>query len=283
MNTRSIERILTAAPASDGGGVSLYRIMGPDGMRGLDPFLMLDDFGSDSAEDYIAGFPPHPHRGFETVTYMLEGRMLHEDHLGNRGVLASGGVQWMTAGRGVIHSEMPQQESGRMHGFQLWLNLPASEKMRDPAYRNLTVDAIPQAIVEDGIQVKVIAGDFEHGDTRFAGPARGIATDPLYLDLSLPASARLEVPIRPGHRALVYLIEGEILLDERTLVRRQMAVFDMDGEGIALSAGPDGARALVLAARPLGEPIVHHGPFVMNTREQIREAIRDYESGRLTG
>jgi len=283
MNRRSIERILTAVPASDGGGVSLYRILGPDGMRGLDPFLMLDDFGSDSAEDYIAGFPPHPHRGFETVTYMLQGHMLHEDHLGNRGVLASGGVQWMTAGRGVIHSEMPQQDSGSMHGFQLWLNLPASEKMKDPAYRNLPAEEIPEAILDDGIQVKVVAGDFAQGGAHLAGPAQGIATDPLYLDLSLPADARLELPIQSGHRALVYLIEGEILLDDRNLVRRQMAVFDMDGECIALSAGPGGARALVLAARPLGEPIVHHGPFVMNTRDQIRQAIRDYESGRLTG
>ncbi|EGV32213.1 Pirin domain protein [Thiorhodococcus drewsii AZ1] len=283
MNRRSIERILTAVPASDGGGVSLYRILGPDGMRGLDPFLMLDDFGSDSAEDYIAGFPPHPHRGFETVTYMLQGHMLHEDHLGNRGVLASGGVQWMTAGRGVIHSEMPQQDSGSMHGFQLWLNLPASEKMKDPAYRNLPAEEIPEAILDDGIQVKVVAGDFAQGDAHLAGPAQGIATDPLYLDLSLPADARLELPIQSGHRALVYLIEGEILLDDRNLVRRQMAVFDMDGECIALSGGPGGARALVLAARPLGEPIVHHGPFVMNTRDQIRQAIRDYESGRLTG
>ncbi|EXJ14409.1 pirin family protein [Imhoffiella purpurea] len=281
MRLKSLDRVLTATPASDGGGVKLYRILGPDGMRGLDPFLMLDDFGSESAEDYIAGFPPHPHRGFETVTYMLEGRMLHEDHLGNRGLLSSGGVQWMTAGRGVVHSEMPQQESGRMRGLQLWINLPAADKMRDPAYRHLPAEDIPEATLANGSRVKVVAGEFVHDDRRLRGPARGIATDPLYLDLELPAGERLDVPVHAGYRALVYAIEGGAEVCGASIDRRRMAVLGTEGDGVALSAGPDGARLLLLAARPLNEPIAHYGPFVMNSRREILEAVADYEAGRL--
>ncbi|MBK5964159.1 hypothetical protein CCR95_08695 [Thiocystis minor] len=280
MQTMTLERILTAMPASDGGGVKLYRIVGPDGMRGLDPFLLLDEFGSDAADDYIAGFPPHPHRGFETVTYMLEGRMLHEDHLGHQGLLSSGGVQWMTAGRGVIHSEMPQQESGRMHGLQLWINLPAKNKLVAPAYRHLPAEAIPVATLANGIQVKVIAGGFAEGDTHLVGAARGIATDPLYLDVRLPVQTELAVPIPAGHRALVYLIAGRLQIAGQELVPRQMAVLGA-GDGIGLKAGKTEVHALVLAARPLGEPIAHHGPFVMNTQEEIAQAIKDYEQGRL--
>ncbi|MBK1717055.1 pirin family protein [Thiocystis violacea] len=280
MRTMTIERILSASPASDGGGVKLYRIVGPDGMRGLDPFLLLDEFGSESADDYIAGFPPHPHRGFETVTYMLEGRMLHEDHLGHQGLLSSGGVQWMTAGRGVIHSEMPQQESGRMHGLQLWINLPARDKLSDPAYRHLPAEAIPVVTLANGIQVKVIAGAFAEGDTQTLGPVQGLATDPLYLDARLPANTELLVPIPAGHRALVYLIAGRLQVAGQGLIPRRMAVLGA-GEGVALQTGEEVAHALVLAARPLGEPVAHYGPFVMNTQEEIRQAIQDYEQGRL--
>lgn len=280
MQTMTIERILTATPASDGAGVKLYRIVGPDGMRGLDPFLMLDEFSSDSADDYIAGFPPHPHRGFETVTYMLEGRMLHEDHLGHRGLLTSGGVQWMTAGRGVIHSEMPQQESGRMHGLQLWVNLPAKDKLTDPAYRHLPAESIPAVTLSSGGRVKVIAGAFIDGGTEVRGPAQGIATDPLYLDIQLPAGAALELPIPMGQRALVYLISGRLDVVGQPLRPRQMAVLGQ-GDQLRMRAAEGDAQALLMAARPLGEPIVHHGPFVMNTREEIRQAIRDYELGQL--
>lgn len=280
MQPMTIEQILTASPASDGGGVKLYRIVGPNGMRGLDPFLLLDEFGSDAASDYIAGFPPHPHRGFETVTYMLEGRMLHEDHLGHQGLLSSGGVQWMTAGRGVIHSEMPQQESGRMHGLQLWINLPAKDKLKDPAYRHLPAEIIPVVTRPDGVEVKVIAGSFADGAQIIQGAAQGIATDPLYLDVRLPPQTDLEVPIQNEQRALVYLIAGGLRVANRMIAPRQMAVLS-PGEVIPLQAGAEGARALVLAARPLNEPVAHYGPFVMNTHAEIKQAINDYEMGRL--
>ena len=280
MQIMSLERVLNALPASDGGGVKLYRVVGPDGMRGLDPFLMLDEFGSESADDYIAGFPPHPHRGFETVTYMLEGRMLHEDHLGHRGLLSAGGVQWMTAGRGVIHSEMPQQDSGRMHGFQLWVNLPAAEKMRDPAYRHVPAEAIPVATLATGARVKVIAGVFADGCDSVIGAVQGLATAPLFLDARVPPEGELEIAVPAGHRALVYPIAGRLDVAGQCIGPRQMAVMGR-GERLALRAGDEGAQALILAGRPLGEPIVHHGPFVMNTRAEIAQAIRDYESGRL--
>jgi redox-sensitive bicupin YhaK (pirin superfamily) len=280
MTTRQVQAVLTAQPASDGGGVRLYRIVGPDGMRRLDPFLLLDELGSDEAADYIAGFPSHPHRGFETVTYMLEGAMLHEDHLGHRALLGPGAVQWMTAGRGVIHSEMPQQEQGRMHGFQLWLNLPATEKMKEPAYRNIPAAAIPRVTLPTGARVKVIAGRFAQDQGSTEGAVQGVSTDPLYLDLALPAEVGLRVPVRPGHTALVYLYQGGVTLAGRALTPRQMAVLG-NGDTIEMNAGPVGVRALVLAARPLREPIAHYGPFVMNRWEEIRQAMEDYEQGRL--
>ena len=280
MNLRPLQTLLTAQPASDGAGVKLHRIVGPDGMRGLDPFLLLDEFASDSAADYIAGFPPHPHRGFETVTYMLAGEMLHEDHLGNRGRLSAGGVQWMTAGRGVIHSEMPQQEEGRMHGFQLWINLPAAEKLKDPAYREIPAATIPVATLPNGGTVKAIAGRLEVAGGALVGAVSGISTEPLYLDVRLAPGTDLAVPVPLGHRALVYLYGGALTWGDRTQGVRQMAVLG-DGDALELRAGPEGAQALVLAARPLGEPIAHSGPFVMNTREEIDQAIRDYQEGRL--
>jgi len=280
MNLRPLQTLLTAQPASDGAGVKLHRIVGPNGMRGLDPFLLLDEFASDSAADYIAGFPPHPHRGFETVTYMLAGEMLHEDHLGNRGRLSAGGVQWMTAGRGVIHSEMPQQEEGRMHGFQLWINLPAAEKLKDPAYREIPAATIPVATLPNGGTVKAIAGHAEVAGDTLVGAVSGISTEPLYLDVRLAPGTDLTVPVPLGHRALVYLYGGALTWGDRTQCVRQMAVLG-DGDGLELRAGPQGAQALVLAARPLGEPIAHSGPFVMNTREEIDQAIRDYQEGRL--
>jgi quercetin 2,3-dioxygenase len=280
MNPRMLQTLLTAQPASDGAGVKLHRIVGPNGMRGLDPFLLLDEFASDAAADYIAGFPPHPHRGFETVTYMLDGEMLHEDHLGNRGRLSAGGVQWMTAGRGVIHSEMPQQEEGRMHGFQLWINLPAAEKLKDPAYREIPAAIIPVATLPNGATVKAIAGRLEVAGTALVGAVSGISTEPLYLDVRLPPGTDLEVPVPRGHRALVYLYAGGLTWGERAQGVRQMAVLG-GGDALELSAGAQGAQALVLAARPLGEPVAHYGPFVMNTREEIDQAIRDYQEGRL--
>jgi len=281
MNDRKVVTLLDAQPASDGAGVKLHRIVGPDGMRGLDPFLLLDEFRSDEAADYIGGFPPHPHRGFETVTYMLEGEMLHEDHLGNRGRLTSGGVQWMTAGRGVIHSEMPQQEAGRMHGFQLWINLPAAEKLKDPGYRDIPPTAIPEVALPGGGTVKVIAGRFTHATGSVTGAVTGISTDPLYLDVRLPAGTTLTVPVTDGHTVLMYVYDGSVAIGDAAITERQLALLD-EGDAVTLGGGTDGGRALLLAARPLREPVAHHGPFVMNTRAEIEQAIDDYREGRLT-
>ena len=281
--SRTLQRVIEAVPTSDGAGVKLRRSIGAGkGMR-LDPFLMLDEFSSNDPGDYIAGFPPHPHRGFETVTYMLDGHMRHEDHLGNVGELKSGGVQWMTAGRGIVHSEMPQQEEGRMHGFQLWINLPAKEKMKPAGYRDIQSAEIPVAELADGTRVKVIAGTLESGERSVAGPIQGLSTDPLYLDVSLPAGATFSHPIRSGYHAFVYLFEGtlEIGADRRRLKTPSAGILS-DGERLEAVAGPEGARFLLLAARPLGEPIAQYGPFVMNTVEEIEQAIVDYQSGKFT-
>lgn len=279
MTTRTLTHTIDALPTSDGAGVKLRRSIGARHGQRLDPFLMLDEFSSEEASDYIAGFPPHPHRGFETVTYMLDGHMRHEDHLGNRGELRSGDVQWMTAGRGIVHSEMPQQESGRMRGFQLWLNLPAREKMKPAAYRDIAAATIPVVALDGGGRVKVIAGRFAGS----AGPinARGeLATDPTYVDVALPAGAELVHDIDAGHNAFVYPYEGSVEVgDARTPLPVHRAGVLGAGERIALRAGQDGARFLLLCARPLREPVVQYGPFVMNTVDQIRDAIRDFERG----
>lgn len=274
-DVRKVMRVIQGQPASDGAGVKLNRVMTPN--QHLDPFLMLDEFNSESADDYIAGFPSHPHRGFETVTYMLDGRMLHEDHLGNRGLLTSGAVQWMTAGRGIIHSEMPQQEAGRMRGFQLWVNLPAAEKMKPAHYRDIPPEAIPVVELDGGAVVKVVAGRFE----QTLGAVKGVSTEPLFLDVSLPQTTELEVPVPRGHTALVYVFEGSARVGDSPVDRGRMAVLD-DGDRLVLGAGERGARALVLAARPLKEPVAHYGPFVMNSTAEIEQALRDYRDGRLT-
>jgi len=283
MTLRTVERILTGRPTSDGGGVRLTRVVSPE--QGLDPFLLLDEFDSSSAADYIAGFPSHPHRGFETVTYMLDGHMLHEDHLGHRGDLKPGGVQWMTAGRGIIHSEMPQQVAGRMRGFQLWINLPGAEKMKPAAYQDLEPQRIPRVALA-GATVGVVAGEWrawpDADRPAVAGPIQGGATRPLYLDVALASSAALALATPAGHRVLVYLFEGEATVGRRALVKGQLALLG-DGAALELAAGAPGARLLVIGGRPLGEPVVHYGPFVMNTAAEIEQAIRDYRSGRLTG
>jgi redox-sensitive bicupin YhaK (pirin superfamily) len=270
MPSRQITRIIESIPASDGAGVKLRRSLGQSQFSRLDPFLMLDEFSSDDADDYIAGFPAHPHRGFETVTYILDGHMLHEDHLGNKGNLKSGGVQWMTAGRGIIHSEMPQQESGRMRGFQLWVNLPAKEKMKPAAYRDLQASDIPEVSLNDG-KVRVIAGRF--GDTD--GAITHTATDATYLDVHLPAGASFALPVKDGYNAFAYVYEGSL----EGIPAHAAAVFSTSGSIEVKAKEP--ARFLVLAGKPIGEPVVQYGPFVMNTREEIEQAIRDYQSGRL--
>jgi len=275
MTTRKIQQVVPGVPASDGAGVKLIRSLGGANHLRADPFLMLDAFSSENPDDYVAGFPSHPHRGFETVTYLLDGHMLHEDHLGNRGNLKSGGVQWMTAGRGIIHSEMPQQENGRMRGFQLWINLPAKEKMKPAGYRDIQADEIP-AVEVDGARVKLIAGKL--GDA--SAPVTGGSTDPIYWDVSLPAGKVFAQEIK-DKTVYLYPFEGSIEVEDRVLKTHQGAVLG-SGDTVRVKAGADGARFLVLAARPIKEPIVQYGPFVMNTREEIEQAIRDYQSGELT-
>ena len=282
---RDLIEAIVGQPASDGDGVRLTRVFGGRDAARFDPFLMLDEFNSDSADDYIGGFPSHPHRGFETVTYMLEGRMLHEDHLGNRGLLGPGDVQWMTAGRGIIHSEMPQQDRGTMRGFQLWLNLPAADKMQPAHYRDLPASALPEQALAGGGQLKLIAGRIEHNGQSVTAPISGGKTDPLYIDVQLNANEHVCLPIPTTHRLLAYIYEGSVAVqgEQRTAVleKGRLGRFG-EGDRVSLQAGPSGARLLLLAGRPLGEPIVQYGPFVMNSEAEIHQAIRDYQLGRLT-
>ena len=278
MNIRTLQHVIPAQPTSDGAGVKLRRSLGQRSGVRLAPFLMLDEFSSYDANDYIAGFPSHPHRGFETVTYMLDGHMLHEDHLGNRGDLLSGGAQWMTAGRGIIHSEMPQQVSGRLRGFQLWLNLPARDKMAAPWYRDSAAAELPRFTTEAGVEAVVIAGA-SHGVT---GAVTREAAAPLYLDLHLPAGASFSQPLPAGHNAFVYVYRGALTLGAETVPVRTMAILanDADSDGVRIEATTD-TRALLIAGRPLGEPIAQYGPFVMNTEQEIYQAVADYRAGRL--
>jgi len=276
MTVRKIQQVVPGVPASDGAGVKLIRSLGGAGHLRADPFLMLDAFSSGNPDDYVAGFPSHPHRGFETVTYLLDGHMLHEDHLGNRGNLKSGGVQWMTAGRGIIHSEMPQQENGRMRGFQLWINLPAKEKMKPAGYRDIQPSEIPVVSLPGG-SLKIVAGTCEGT----SGPVQGGSTDPLYWDVQLNSGKAFEAKIPESHAVYVYPFEGSVEIEDRVLKAHQGGVLGA-GDAIEIKAGAEGARFLVLAAKPIREPIVQYGPFVMNTREEIEQAIRDYQSGALT-
>ncbi len=275
---RAVERLVQGQATSDGAGVKLTRVLTQNLQRRLDPFLMLDAFGTDNPGDYIGGFPDHPHRGFETVTYMLQGRMRHKDSAGNEGLLSPGSVQWMTAGRGVIHSEMPEQEDGAMEGFQLWLNLHSRDKMRAPWYRDIRPEEIPELQLP-GATVRIIAGR-THG---VVGAMQRDTTEPLYLDLHLAPGGRFEHPLPEVHNAFVYVYRGELAAGD-TLVRRQrMALLSNTpgSDGIVVTAGTEPARAILIAGRPLNEPIAQHGPFVMNTNEEIFQAMDDFRAGRL--
>jgi redox-sensitive bicupin YhaK (pirin superfamily) len=282
MKARKVVELLRAQQASDGDGVKLMRVFGGTGLERFDPFLMMDEFGSDSPGDYMGGFPSHPHRGFETITYMLEGHMEHKDHMGNIGDLQKGDVQWMTAGSGIIHSEMPKQTQGRLRGFQVWLNLPARDKMQAPSYRDIAAAEIPT--YQDGtVQIKAIAGTLKTAASELAGAVTNAGTEPGYLDISFPAEPQtrsLSVP--DGHTVLLYVYEGEVQVgDDRTTVgKSQLARLSVSGDIKLESSGA--ARMILLTGRPLQEPIVHYGPFVMNTREQIEQALRDYRAGTLT-
>ena len=277
---RRIERLVTGQDTQDGAGVRLTRVLTHDLQQRLDPFLMLDAFGSDRPDEYIAGFPNHPHRGFETVTYMIAGRMRHRDSGGNEGLLESGGVQWMTAGRGLIHSEMPEQEAGVMEGFQLWLNLPASLKLCDPAYRDIQSEDIAQVQLDNGVLIRVIAGT-TMGTT---GAITREHTQPLFLDVQFPSSNATSVtlPIEQTHNAFVYVYRGEVTVmgdDGHDVVPlKRMGILRNDGDQLRLE-GAANARCIVLAGKPLREPIAQYGPFVMNTREQLMQAVEDYRAG----
>ncbi|MEW9897913.1 pirin family protein [Chitinivorax sp. PXF-14] len=279
-HAREVERIVNGMPTSDGAGVKLLRVLTQDLQRRLDPFLMLDYFHSDNPDDYLAGFPDHPHRGFETVTYMLDGRMRHRDSAGNEGLLTSGGVQWMTAGRGIVHSELPEQENGVMQGFQLWVNLPARNKMTEPGYRDIPASDIPVTTTPAGVTVKVIAGESQG----VAGPVQKPDTEPLYLDLHLPAGASFEQTLPADCNVFVYVYEGTALVGGRgqPVKTRQMAVLETRSErdGVTVRAETP-AKLLLIAGKPLREPIAQWGPFVMNTREEIEQAVNDFRAGRL--
>jgi redox-sensitive bicupin YhaK (pirin superfamily) len=275
-SNRSAVRLVRGQPTSDGAGVKLLRVIGTQALPEIDPFLLLDEFGSDDPEAYIAGFPEHPHRGFETVTYMLEGRMRHRDNKGHEGVLESGSVQWMTAARGIVHSEMPEQREGRMRGFQLWVNLPASAKMGAPRYQEFGADRFVSLTPAPGVSAKVIAGTIDGT----AGPVSGIAIQPLYVDLRLGPGARCELPVTAGHTAVVYVFEGSAAIESEKISRGTLAVLG-DGTRLRLAGGGHGAALLLIAGHPIGEPIARYGPFVMNSREEIAQAFADYHAGRL--
>ena len=278
---RTVLKIIPGMATSDGAGVSLTRYIGSMQLDHLDPFLMLDFFESDNPDDYIAGFPAHPHRGFETVTYLLTGRMRHEDSAGHGGVIEPGGIQWMSAGRGIIHSEMPEQEHGRLAGFQLWVNLPGRLKMSPPDYREFPADDIPEEIRDDGVKIRVITGATSGGTQ---GPVANVVTRPLYLDVSMPPGSEFIESLRPDQSAFVFVIDGTITIggretqNSRTVSSRQLAVLG-PGKQVNVVADDHACRFLLVAGDPIGEPISRHGPFVMNTHEEIIQAVHDFNAG----
>ena len=276
--SRGIERLITGIATSDGAGVKLTRVLTGKLQRRLDPYLMLDAFGSDDPDDYIAGFPDHPHRGFETITYMLSGRMRHRDSAGHEGLLQNGGVQWMTAGRGVIHSEIPEQEDGVMEGFQLWLNLPSQRKMIEPWYRDIPSTDIPEYTTDAGVTVRVIAGE----SNGVAGAVQRELTEPLYLDIHMPAGTNFATAIPATHNAFIYVYRGAVDVNGSAVAVQRMGILenDADADGVKLSVSQD-TRLILVAGKPLNEEIVQYGPFVMNTQEQIHDAIDDFRNGRL--
>ena len=276
--SRSIERLIEGVATSDGAGVKLTRVLTGKLQRRLDPFLMLDAFGSDNPDDYIAGFPDHPHRGFETITYMLSGRMRHRDSAGHEGLLENGGVQWMSAGCGVIHSELPEQVEGVMEGFQLWLNLPAAHKMGAPWYRDFPSAAIPEYVTPDGITVRVIAGS----SNGVAGAVTREITEPLYLDVHLPADAAFSTALPATHNAFIYVYRGRVSIGDNQVEAQRMGILSnaTEADGVTIKAAQE-ARLILVAGKPINEPIVQYGPFVMNTQQEINQALDDFRNGRL--
>lgn len=276
---RSVLRLIKGEAASDGAGVRLTRVIGTRALSELDPFLLLDEFRSDDPNDYIAGFPDHPHRGFETVTYLIAGRMRHADNRGHRGVLTAGSVQWMTVGRGIVHSEMPEQENGLLWGFQLWVNLPARDKLSDPRYQEIEPRSIPEVSLANGGRARVLAGEF--GGRR--GPIDAAATEPLYLDLTLPAGQEAPLPVPHGHNAFAYVVDGKAVIGRepsRSVSRGTLAVLGPGGS-VTIRGEDASARLLLIAGKPLNEPVARYGPFVMNSADEIREAVQDFQAGRF--
>ncbi len=278
MDARGIDRILVGRPATDGAGVNMTRIIATPELDQFDPFLLLDEFRSDDPSDYLAGFPDHPHRGFETVTYMLAGHMAHADNQGNSGDLGPGSVQWMTAGRGIVHSEMPRQEDGLMWGFQLWVNLPATDKMTAPRYQDIPATDVPEVTVANGVTAKLIAGTLADA----TGPVAGIATEPLYFDLTFKGRAEAHLPVPEGHNVFAYVFDGSVhvLGDRGGVINRTEIALLESGQVLRLRSDTD-ARCLVVGGKPLNEPVARYGPFVMNTADEIRTAIEDFQSGRF--
>jgi redox-sensitive bicupin YhaK (pirin superfamily) len=277
---RRVDRVLSGFPATDGAGVRMTRVIATPILDHFDPFLLLDEFRSDDPDDYIAGFPDHPHRGFETVTYMLAGSMEHKDNQGNAGILGPGSVQWMTAGRGIVHSEMPRQEDGLMWGFQLWVNLPAESKMTRPAYQEIPADGVPEVAVSQGVTAKVIAGSV----AEVSGPNEGIATEPLYLDIDMQAGTEAQFAIPTTHNAFLYVYGGRfecVGADPVSIASGEIALLEQgSGDAVGVAALED-SRMLLIAGKPLNEPIARYGPFVMNTTAEVEQAFRDFQAGRF--
>ena len=275
---REVLRKVRGQPTSDGAGVRMTRVIGSQLLDSFDPFLLLDEFRSDDPNDYIAGFPDHPHRGFETVTYMLAGRMRHGDNQGNTGLLGSGSVQWMTAGRGIVHSEFPEQQEGLMWGFQLWVNLPRTDKMRAPRYQDIPATDVPEVELGPGARARVLVGSI--GDV--AGPVTDVATEPVYFDLHLDAGASYTAAVPEGHNVFAYVYQGDAKIGAAaTSIARGELALTTHGASLPITAGAQGARLIVVGGRPLNEPVARYGPFVMNTADEIRQAFADYQAGRL--
>ena len=278
-SARQVTHLSSGLLASDGDGVKLTRFIGSPDINMLDPFLLLDNFHSDNPDDYIGGFPSHPHRGFETVTYILAGRMRHKDNAGHEGVISAGGMQWMTAGRGIVHSEMPEQEDGLLQGFQLWVNLPAKDKMTAPAYQEFSVEEIPVESLDNGGQARVISGQTDQGTL---GAVQNSATNPLYLDISLKAGTSFTQAIPPGHNAFLYGIEGAVSTQGGAIwvTEKTLAILS-SGDYVTLAAGDQNSRFLLIAGQRLNEPVARGGPFVMNTKAEVLQAFQDYQNGKF--
>ncbi|MCX2801759.1 pirin family protein [Microbulbifer thermotolerans] len=273
---------IESTASADGAGVNIQRVTGFDSPE-FSPFLMLDEIRSDNADDYMAGFPPHPHRGIETLTYMLNGAFEHRDHLGNRGAVSAGGAQWMRAGRGIVHSEMPVQGDGGMHGFQLWINMPAADKMRPPEWRDIQSAEIPELALDSaGSLIRLIAGRWTFGDGEVAAPLTDASSEAAAADIRLRGDSEVELPLPMEHSALVYVYRGGLITGLGPIVRGTMLLYG-PGESLQLHSNSEGAGLLCLHGRPLREPVYHYGPFVMNSREEIEQALRDYNNGTLTG